>query len=294
MSDELPAHTWNPPIPGDDSVYPYNHVTQTRGGHIFEVDDTLGSERIREQHKSGTSRTIKPDGSKEEVIHGDSYTIVHGNGNILISGFANITINGSCGMTVNGNYDMQVNGDMNCTVAGSYNLKVGSNQLNEVSGDYAQNIVGGKKAVVGNGLDTTVTAGGSRTNVYGGNNETIVQGSNILTATEASNITSKTIDHISSTTAKFSGTDVTVRAAGTLETFSYGKTNIQASRVTVDATLTDFLGDVKVDGTVDTTENITSRADVRSNNGVISLTQHTHIGDGTGSAPGPTSPPILG
>ena len=35
-------------------VYPYNNVTQTKGGHSFEMDDTPTRERIRVQHGKGT------------------------------------------------------------------------------------------------------------------------------------------------------------------------------------------------------------------------------------------------
>lgn len=288
----LPAHTWNPPIPTEASVYPYNNVKQTRAGHVFEVDDTLGNERIHEQHKSGTSRTVKPDGTAEAVIHGDSYQIVHGNGNITISGSANITVNGACRMTVNGSYDVQVNGDMNTTVSGAYNLKVGANQLNETSGDYAQNIVGSKKSVVGNGLDVTVTAGGARHKVLGGDNETMVTGNNITSATEGSKLDAKSIDHTASTQTKISGQTISLRAVGALDTYSFGDTTIFAPHVVVDTPLTDFTGNVKVDGRVDTTQNITAATDVRSNNGNVSLTRHRHLGDGDPSTPAPTSPPL--
>lgn len=280
-------------MPTEASIYPYNNVKQTRAGHVFEVDDTLGNERIHEQHKSGTCRTVKPDGTSEATIHGDSYQIVHGNGNITISGSANITVNGTCRMTVNGNYDLQVNGEMNTTVSGAYNLKVGANQLNETSGDYAQNIVGSKKSVIGNGLDVTVSAGGARHKVMGGDNETTVQGSDITSATEDSKLSAKNVDHTAGLEAKFNGTTVEVRAAGALTTTSVGETKMVAPKVVVDAPLSDFLGNVKVDGTVDTTENITSMSDVRSSNGTISLTKHKHIGDGAASPPAPTSPPIV-
>lgn len=196
-------------------------------------------------------------------------------------------------MTVNGSYDVQVNGDMNTTVSGAYNLKVGANQLNETSGDYAQNIVGSKKSVVGNGLDVTVTAGGARHKVLGGDNETVVAaGSNVATATENSKIDAKTIDHTASTSSKFSGQTVSLRAVGALETYSFGDTKIFAPHVVVDTPLTDFTGNVKVDGRVDTTQNITAATDVRSNNGNVSLTKHKHIGDGGASPPAPTTVPI--
>ena len=38
--------------------YPHNHVTKTKSGHIIEVDDTPGAERLRTYHKSGTYTEI--------------------------------------------------------------------------------------------------------------------------------------------------------------------------------------------------------------------------------------------
>ena len=36
------------------AVYPYNHVVETESGHIRELDDTPGAERIHERHASGS------------------------------------------------------------------------------------------------------------------------------------------------------------------------------------------------------------------------------------------------
>ena len=41
-------------------VYPFNKVTQTESGHVFEVDDTMGAERISTYHRSGTFQEITP------------------------------------------------------------------------------------------------------------------------------------------------------------------------------------------------------------------------------------------
>ena len=42
-------------------VYPYNKVHQSESGHVFEVDDTLGKERINVHHRSGTFHEIHAD-----------------------------------------------------------------------------------------------------------------------------------------------------------------------------------------------------------------------------------------
>lgn len=45
------------------AVYPDNKVTQTKSGHVIEIDDTDGAERIHIYHKSGSYIEFHPDGS---------------------------------------------------------------------------------------------------------------------------------------------------------------------------------------------------------------------------------------
>ena len=70
------ANADNDTLPGDDgtafseptipydATYPYNHVYESEGGHIREMDDTPDAERIHERHSSGSGYEIHPDGSK--------------------------------------------------------------------------------------------------------------------------------------------------------------------------------------------------------------------------------------
>jgi len=45
------------------AVYPDNKVTQTKSGHVIEIDDTDGAERIHIHHKSGSYIEFHPDGT---------------------------------------------------------------------------------------------------------------------------------------------------------------------------------------------------------------------------------------
>ncbi len=47
--------SWSEPLPVDyiNPEYPKNQVTETESGHVFEIDDTPGFERISTWHKSG-------------------------------------------------------------------------------------------------------------------------------------------------------------------------------------------------------------------------------------------------
>jgi hypothetical protein len=105
-------------------VYPYNDVTQTESGHLFELDDTPTRERVRLQHRSGTFFEMHPNGDEVHKVYGDGYEIVIKNKNVLIKGTCNITINGDANMHVLGDHNVQVDGDYNLQVAGKLNQRV--------------------------------------------------------------------------------------------------------------------------------------------------------------------------
>jgi hypothetical protein len=101
-------------------VYPYNHVTQTKGGHHFEMDDTPTRERIRLNHRSGTFIEMHPNGDEVHKVYGTGYEITIQDKNVLISGNCNITIEGNCDMVVNGNYTQTIDGDFEQHVKGNF------------------------------------------------------------------------------------------------------------------------------------------------------------------------------
>jgi len=140
-------------LPGDDgtnfsepatpygAVYPYNHVVETESGHIRELDDTPGVERIHERHASGTSYEIAADGTKVtrvkkdnyDIVTGDHYAHIKGNHSTTVDGGIRVFVNADAGFqshyTIevgnNANVNIQVNkGDVNVNTAdGNINLK---------------------------------------------------------------------------------------------------------------------------------------------------------------------------
>ena len=73
-----------------EANYPNNKVYKSNAGHLIEIDNTSGSERINVQHKSGTTINIATDGT---VFINSSNTTVDITGNTTIHG--NLTINGT-------------------------------------------------------------------------------------------------------------------------------------------------------------------------------------------------------
>lgn len=68
--------------------YPNNFTKTTKSGHVIEIDDTEGAERIKLYHKSGTMIEMHPDGqivyrnkTETKIINGDKNTFVSGDVN---------------------------------------------------------------------------------------------------------------------------------------------------------------------------------------------------------------------
>ena len=144
-----------PAIPYD-AAYPYNHVYESEGGHVREMDDTPSHERIHERHSSGSGYEIHPDGSKVtrvkkdnyELITGDDYAHIKGDQSTTTDGGVRVFVNAD-GSTADGHYTIEVGNNANvniqvnkgnCNVVtkqGDINLKSGANiQLDATQGIY--------------------------------------------------------------------------------------------------------------------------------------------------------------
>lgn len=83
--------------------YPDNNVIETHSGHIIEIDDTEGNERIHILHKTGSYIEMRPDGSVVAKSQVDNYEIVQGDD------YKNIVGNETC--TTQANSDKHINGN---------------------------------------------------------------------------------------------------------------------------------------------------------------------------------------
>ena len=122
---ESAATVENPP------VYPYNNITQTIGGHSFEMDDTPTRERIRLQHRLGTFLEMHPNGDQVHKIVGDGYTITLGDHNIAIgvddgnnAKKLNITVYGDVNMQITGDKHEMIEGNFTQHIKGNYNQTI--------------------------------------------------------------------------------------------------------------------------------------------------------------------------
>ena len=160
---------WNEPDPKSikknanpyvSSQYPYNHVYESESGHIREVDDSPGHERLFTQHRSGTFEEIHPNGNRVVKVIGDNYEIVAGSSNVSITGSVNITVEGTVRELIKGDYILEVEGDYTQKIHKNHLVKVGAgesggNREEEILGNHAQNINGYRVIHIG-GFDDLI------------------------------------------------------------------------------------------------------------------------------------------
>ena len=112
-------------------IYPFAHIVESESGHVLEMDDTPGAERLHMYHRSGTRLEILPDGSQTMKVSNDSYEIIMKDKKILIAGSADIELaNGDYNLITKkgntedgGNVFITCDRDMNITAKGAVKIK---------------------------------------------------------------------------------------------------------------------------------------------------------------------------
>jgi len=133
-----------------NSQYPLNNVSETVSGHITEIDDTPGSERILFRHRTGAGIEMRADGSviinsrhnTIRVSGGDEKVIVEGDGEISYNGNLTLNVAGDFDVRVGGNYNVHVSGDEEKDIRGSYIEEVHRNHQRRIRKNKSQYILG--------------------------------------------------------------------------------------------------------------------------------------------------------
>ena len=122
MAIESIDSSWTEPVivdPSNPPKNPFNKIQQSESGHSIEMDDTVGKERLRLQHRSGSFLEMQPDGTEVHKIYGDGYEIIMGKKNVSIKGQCNITIEGPCVVNIKGDSIMNIAGDSTQFIGGN-------------------------------------------------------------------------------------------------------------------------------------------------------------------------------
>ena len=153
--------TWDEPETPYSTTYPFNNVIETESGHILEMDDTFGAERIHLAHRNGSFNEWFPDGDKVEKITKDNYQIVMGDDRIYIMGKCLVTVQGDAEIyvkenayllvdknveaTIHGNLTGQIDGNADVNIDGNVTVEVGGNYTEHVGGTYTLSSGGNMK-----------------------------------------------------------------------------------------------------------------------------------------------------
>ena len=137
------------PISQFDARYPFNHVIETDGGNVIELDDTPNAERIQIFHRKGSFVEFHPDGS---IVHRgakDRYHIVFENENLYAGGNMNMSVVGAVNILAGANTNISTGSDGTWRVGGNLRMDIGGNFDVAVGG--TTNIDSGGTAIVYSG-----------------------------------------------------------------------------------------------------------------------------------------------
>lgn len=100
------------------SRYPNNQVKETVTGHIVEIDDTPGNERMLYRHRTGSGVEMRADGTI--IINSTDNTVrcTGGDEKVIIEGDGEVSYNGNLTMNVTGDFDLKVGGNFNVVTSG--------------------------------------------------------------------------------------------------------------------------------------------------------------------------------
>lgn len=229
---------WNEPHPKGieenakpyiSGVYPFNHVFESESGHITEIDDSPGAERLYREHQTGTFEELLPDGSRTMKIMKDNYEIVIGQENIYIRGAQQITVEGSVRELIKGDYIQEIEGDFYQKIHKNHRIKVGAkkdpitgkgtpgNREEEITGNFAYSIGESVRGFTGKDVDNII--GGKETRTINGTFDLSVVG-DVNVTTLASMVQSAAKNFATTTVSGImtmkSGTTLNVKSVETM------------------------------------------------------------------------------
>lgn len=194
------------------SEYPYNQIRESISGHVIEIDDTPGNERVLISHNQKFGIELRPDGSILISAKQNKVETVGGDFTIVIEGDANLVYKGNVNTKVLGDYNLDVKGDLNLSVAGNQTQTIAGSNRSTVGGSFGQIVTGGY-SVTTNQQATTTYLGGLSQNVKGvfsnnvdGTANYVSSGEATMTSEARVNVSSADINIAASNTSVFGAT----------------------------------------------------------------------------------------
>jgi len=134
------------------TIYPYNHVYESESGHLIEMDDTPGKERLHWYHRSGTFTEFHPKGIRVDKTNAHRYNMVSGNQETIIGGQEIKSISSDSTTKIGGKLTLNSGKEMRM-ISDTGNVIVDSTTLNSY--------LGGKHVIL-DAKDTLILRGGTQ------------------------------------------------------------------------------------------------------------------------------------
>lgn len=198
------------------SKYPYNKVTETYSGHVIEIDDTEGNERVLIRHRTGSGIEMRKDGTIYISATQDRYETVGADCKIVVEGNTEIAYEGNLDMWVGGNFNLDVGGNHNVKIKGERKTRVAKDDRTTVSGNSELTTKGNAK-VATMGIHTDAVLGDLRKTITKGKHEISAEGPLDVVSDATLLLSGKDEAVMVSTACNISGT--TVSALGIKGTF---------------------------------------------------------------------------
>lgn len=194
------------PLP--NSQYPLNQVRRSVTGHVTEIDDTPGRERMLFKHNTGAGIEMRPDGTVIINATNNQITIAGGDQKVIIEGNGQMVYHGNLNMRVDGDFDLDVGGDMNLSVGGIYEEDLQSGYRQDVNGPHNTYINGNvSKFITKTESKTTL---GDQNNQVKGDVDTSIEGKHDHGVKGQLHVTSETRINNTSPDINIAGDDITV------------------------------------------------------------------------------------
>jgi hypothetical protein len=113
---------WSEPATPASPQFPYNKVTQTESGHVIELDDTPGAERVHLFHRSGSFIEMHPDGQVVYKSMNHGFLISMADQNVKVKGNCNISVDGNASIHARGEVSIQSDSDVNINTKKDFNV----------------------------------------------------------------------------------------------------------------------------------------------------------------------------
>lgn len=270
--------TWNEPITPYNAKYPYNRVHESESGHVIEIDDTPGAERLHTYHRSGTFDEIGPTGTKVSKVVANRADITMADHNNYVMGDHNTTVNGrqttliqqDVHKNIDGSETNMIKQDRTETILGSETRTIIKDTSTTVMQNRNVNIKGTDNLIIEK--DCNITIIGNANITVAGDCQIAVAGSLKAGVTGDANIT---------VGGNVSGIINGIATLAYQHLFLVGDVTLEGN-MTVEGSTNGSVGNINVSGSVAATQDVTT--------GSVSLRRHEHSNVQNGN--GVTGPPV--